>query len=56
MIIYLCDCSCQRRNIKMNIIIYQELIKDLISQGIKVHDLTLLQIRSSIQLYKSLFN
>jgi len=36
----------------MNIQVYQELIQDLIIQGIKVQDLTLLQIRYSINLYK----
>ena len=40
----------------MNIIIYQNLIKDLINQGIKVQDLTLLQISYSISLYKRLSN
>lgn len=40
----------------MKIEIYQELIKDLISQGIKVQNLTLLQIGYSIKVYKELFN
>ena len=40
----------------MNIRIYQELIKDLISQGIKVQSLTLLQISYSIKVYKELCN
>ncbi|SJT57441.1 Uncharacterised protein [Clostridioides difficile] len=39
----------------MNIIAYQELIKDLINQGIKVQELTLLQISYSVKLYKTLF-
>ncbi len=40
----------------MKIETYQELIKDLISQGIKVQNLTLLQISYSIRVYKELFN
>lgn len=40
----------------MNIRIYQELIRDLIKDGVKVQYLTLLQIRYSIKLYKGLFN
>lgn len=35
----------------MNIIIYQDLINDLINQGVKVKDLTLIQIGYSIKLY-----
>lgn len=40
----------------MRIETYQGLIKDLINQGIKVQDLTLVQISYSIKLYKELFN
>ncbi|WP_270215499.1 hypothetical protein [Clostridium butyricum] len=40
----------------MNIKIYKELIQDLINQGIKVQDLTLLQISYSIKLYKMMSN
>lgn len=37
----------------MNIIAYQELIRELIREGIKVKDLTLLEISYSIKLYKN---
>lgn len=37
----------------MNIKQYKELINDLINQGIKVNELTLIQISESIKLYKS---
>lgn len=38
----------------MNIKQYKELINDLINQGIKVNELTLIQISESIKLYKVL--
>lgn len=41
--------------LKMNITIYQDFIKDLINQGVKVKDLTLIQISYSINLYKALY-
>lgn len=39
----------------MNIRIYQDFIKDLINQGIKVQNLTLVQISHSIRLYKTMY-
>lgn len=38
----------------MNIKQYKKLISDFISQGIKVNELTLIQISESIKLYKIL--
>lgn len=38
----------------MNIKQYKDLIEDFINQGIKVNELTLIQISESIKLYKSL--
>lgn len=40
----------------MDIKIYQKLINDLKNEGIKVQELTLLQISYSVKLYKELFN
>lgn len=37
----------------MNIKQYKELIESFINQGIKVNELTLIQIRESIKLYKA---
>ncbi|MDB2160460.1 MAG: hypothetical protein ACLRWO_18370 [Clostridium butyricum] len=39
----------------MNIKIFQELINEFISNGIKIEDLTLMQISQSINLYKKLY-
>lgn len=39
----------------MNIKQYKKLIEEFRSQGIKVNELTLLQISESIKLYKSLY-
>ena len=36
----------------MNIKLFDLFIRDLISQGTKVHNLTLMQISKSIELYK----
>jgi len=44
-----------KEELKLNIRIYQNFIKDLINQGIKVQDLTLLQISNSVRLYKILY-
>ncbi|WP_202117513.1 hypothetical protein [Clostridium chromiireducens] len=38
----------------MNIKLYQEFIEDLMEQGVKVQELTLLQISHSVRLYKNL--
>ena len=39
----------------MNIKLFQQLINELLKEGIRVQDLTLLQIRQSISLYKYLY-
>lgn len=41
--------------IKLNIKLFQQLIDELLNNGIKVQNLTLLQISQSVSIYKKLY-
>ena len=41
--------------LKLNIILFQKLINELLEEGIQVQSLTLLQISQSLNLYKQLY-